>query len=186
MWQNVTCSQIVIFATIRENHKVLTNSRNIDVAIRHSKTCIFNLVPGYNANLLINVAHVRYDPHTTAGWRLIILPLWHSSLRHPAGNTPPPVGEPCMYTYICDFFVCFGSYLFVRALLAKTLSKSTQEGRPQPLVEVWAQSELCSSRGVLSKFFFRREWIRRFPVFSVWCLFFTYVPVKCMIFFCHL
>ena len=63
---------------------------------------------------------VRYDPHTTAGWRLIIIPLWHASLRHPARNTPLPEGEPCLYTYVCEFFVCFRTYLFVRALLAKT------------------------------------------------------------------
>ena len=63
-------------------------------------------------------------------------PLWHASLRQPAGNTPLLEGEPFMYTYICDFFVCFGSYLFVRALLAKTLSTSKQEGRPEPVVEV--------------------------------------------------
>ena len=62
-------------------------------------------------------------------------PLWHASLRHPAGNIPLPEGEPCMYTYIRDFFVCFGSYLFVRALLAKTQSTSTQEGRPEHVVK---------------------------------------------------
>ena len=27
-----------------------------------------------------------------------------------------------MCTYICEFFVCFGTNLFVRALLAKTLN----------------------------------------------------------------
>ena len=48
-------------------------------------------------------------------------PLWHASLRHPAGNIPLPEGEPCVYTYISDFFVCFRTYLFVRALLVKTL-----------------------------------------------------------------
>ena len=26
-----------------------------------------------------------------------------------------------MYAYICEIFVCFGTYLFVRALLVKTL-----------------------------------------------------------------
>ena len=46
-------------------------------------------------------------------------PMWHASLRHPAGNIPLPGGEPRMYTYICEFFVCFRTYLFVRALLAK-------------------------------------------------------------------
>ena len=63
-------------------------------------------------------------------------PLWHASLRYPAGNTPLPERDPCMYTYICDFFVCFRTYLFVRALSDKTRSTSTQEGRPEPVVEV--------------------------------------------------
>ena len=63
-------------------------------------------------------------------------PLWYASLRHPEGNIPLPEGELCMYMYICKMFVYFGSYLFVRALLAKTPSTSTQEGRPEPMVEV--------------------------------------------------
>ena len=62
--------------------------------------------------------------------------LWHASLRHPPGNIPLPEGEPCMYMYICEFSVCFGSYLFVRERLAKTLNTSTQEDRPAPVVEV--------------------------------------------------
>ena len=63
-------------------------------------------------------------------------PLWHVSFRHPAESIPLPEGEPCMCTYICVFFVCFRTYLFVGALLAKTLSTSTQEGRPEAVVEV--------------------------------------------------
>ena len=39
------------------------------------------------------------------------------------------------------------------------------------MVEVWARSEHCSSRGVRSKFFFGWEWIRRFPGVSVQCIF---------------
>ena len=46
-------------------------------------------------------------------------PLWHASFRHPAGNIPLPEGEPCVYKYLCEIFVCFRTYLFVRALLAK-------------------------------------------------------------------
>ena len=75
------------------------------------KRAFFNVVPGYSANSEIYVAYVRYDPHTTAGWRLIILPLWHAILRHPAGNISLPEGEPCMITYICEIFVCFRTYL---------------------------------------------------------------------------
>ena len=41
-----------------------------------------------------------------------------------------------MYTYICEISVRFGTYLFVRALVATTLSMSTQEDRPEPVVEV--------------------------------------------------
>ena len=55
MWQNVTCSQIVIFATIRENHKFWQ-------ALVTAKRTFFNVEPGYTANLQINVAYVRYDP----------------------------------------------------------------------------------------------------------------------------
>ena len=33
-------------------------------------------------------------------------PLWHASLRHPAGNIPLPEGEPCVYKYLCEIFVC--------------------------------------------------------------------------------
>ena len=64
----------------------------------------FNVIPGHNANSRINVAYVRYDPHTTAGWLLIILPLWHASLRHPAGNTSLPEGEPCIAMYNMNVF----------------------------------------------------------------------------------
>ena len=37
--------------------------------------------------------------------------------------------------------------------------------RPEPVIEVGARSEHCSSRGVPSKYFFRRKRIRRFPGF---------------------
>ena len=67
------------------------------------------------------------------------------------------------FMYSCEIFVFSRTYLFVRALLAITRSTPTQEGRPEPMVEVWARSEHCSSSGVRSKFFFRWEWIRRFP-----------------------
>ena len=53
----------------------------------------------------------------------------------PGGMRLPPEGEPCMY-YISEILVCFGLHLFVQAFLAKALSTSTQEGRPEPVVEV--------------------------------------------------
>ena len=33
-----------------------------------------------------------------------IFPLWHASLRHPAGNTPLPEGQHCMNMYKMHFF----------------------------------------------------------------------------------
>ena len=66
----------------------------------------------------------------------------------------------------CENFAFFRTYLFARALLVKTHITPTQEGRPDPLVEVWARSEHCSSRGELSKVFFSRWGLtRRFPGF---------------------
>ena len=41
----------------------------------------------------------------------------------------------CTYLFFL-IFVCLGTNLFVRALLAKTLKTPTQEGRPDPVVEV--------------------------------------------------
>ena len=100
----------------------------------------------HNANLSLNVAFFRNDPHatSTAGWRLITSPV-ACQLASSRGKHPAPLME---------FSSVLGSYLFVRALLAKTRSTSSPEGRPEPVVEVSARSEHCSSRGVLSKFFF--------------------------------
>ena len=48
---------------------------------------------------------------------------------------------PC---YVRDFFVvCFRSYFFVHASLKLSIGK----GRPDTVVEVWAQSEQCGARG---------------------------------------
>ena len=53
----------------------------------------------------------------------------------------------------CHFFVRVRTYLFVRALLVKTLRRSTREGRPDTLVEVWARSVHSGARCRRSKFF---------------------------------
>ena len=79
---------------------------------------------------------------------------------------------PC---YVRDFFVvCFRSYFFVHASLKLSIGK----GRPDTVVEVWAQSEQCGARGGRSKFC-RREYVRRFPGGSVRGLihFHTYVQL---------
>ena len=56
-------------------------------------------------------------------------------------------------TRICVFFVCFRTYLMVRAQFAQMLSRSTEEGHPDTVVEVWARSVQCVARGVCSEIF---------------------------------
>ena len=70
-----------------------------------------------------------------------IFPLWHAILRHPAGNTPLPEGEPCMYSYNCDFFVFFRSYIFVRPPFEQNSKVFAEEASPDTVVEVWGRSE---------------------------------------------
>ena len=64
---------------------------------------------------------------------------------------------------ISEFLVCFRSYLFARAPFAQTLRGSTGEGRPVTVVAVSARA----ARGVRSIFFCWREWLERFPQFSL-------------------
>ena len=65
-----------------------------------------------------------------------ILPLWHASLRHPAGSIPLPKGEPCMYTYICKILVFSSLSLRTSTFSQNPEPTLTQEGRPEPVVEV--------------------------------------------------
>ena len=87
------------------------------------------------------------------------------------------------FMYSCEIFVFSRTYLFVRALLAITRSTPTQEGRPEPMVEVWARSEHWSPRGVRSKFFFRWQSIRWFPGVSVQRFFIFNVHTRTILFF---
>ena len=92
-------------------------------------------------------------------------PLWHASLRHPAGNIPLPEREPCMCTYICEIFVCSGTYLFVPALLAKTLKLRRHRKAVRNLSSRFELDPSTVARVAGSQSFFRWEWIRRFPGF---------------------
>lgn len=56
-----------------------------------------------------------------------------------------------MCTYVCEIFVCFGSYLFVRPPFEQKLNG--YEGRLVTLVGVWARSGQCVARGGRSIFF---------------------------------
>ena len=61
-------------------------------------------------------------------------------------------------------FSCFlRTFLFVRALFGKTTTTRTRQARPDTLAEVSARSVHSGALGGRSKFFPRREWIRRFP-----------------------
>ena len=70
-----------------------------------------------------------------------------------------------LYKYNCRFFVCFRTYLFVRALFGKMLRRSTQEGRPDAVVEVWARSVHSGPRGRRLKFFSGGSGYDDFPGF---------------------
>ena len=94
-------------------------------------------------------------------------PLWHASLRHPAGNIPLPEGEPCMYTYICEIFVCFRTYLFVRALVAKTVKLRRHRKAVRNLSSRFELDPRTVARVTGAQCFFFRDWIRRFPGVSM-------------------
>ena len=63
-------------------------------------------------------------------------------------------GRLVLIRIFVEFFVCFRSYIFVRAPFQHTLRRSTEEGHPDTVVEVWARSAPCVTRGVRSKLFF--------------------------------
>ena len=48
-------------------------------------------------------------------------PLWHASLRHPAGNIPLPEGEPCMTMYKCVFLALRHFFLFWPRVFSRAL-----------------------------------------------------------------
>ena len=80
-----------------------------------------------------------------------------------------------MNTNICDFMLLFRSYLFVRAPFAQTPRRSTEEGRPDTVVEVWARSMQCVACGV--RFFLAGVDKTISRVFSVRCFFQTLFSV---------
>ena len=83
--KHVACLRIVILATDSKNHKICQTDKKLTSRFVTTKRAFFDVVPGYDANSQLNIAYVRYDPQTTAGWRLIILPPLHAS--------SPPRGE---------------------------------------------------------------------------------------------
>ena len=106
------------------------------------------VVSGYNVNLQVYVAYASYDPHTTAGGRLVLIPLFHAILRHPAGNTPHSRRERLVYIRI------FAIFAFVKDISrgAPTFIRNSKEGghNLDPAVtalEVWARSVQRVARG---------------------------------------
>ena len=69
-------------------------------------------------------------------------------------SLPTDANPTYILRYICEYMVRFCSCLFVRAPFVRTLRGSTEEGRPDTVVEVWARSVKCVARGVHSKLFF--------------------------------
>ena len=76
----------------------------------------------HNANLSLNVAIVRNDPHATStvGWGLIIFPGGMPACVTPRETSHSPKGSLVCIRVVVSFRL-FWAYLFVRALLAKTL-----------------------------------------------------------------
>ena len=73
-----------------------------------------------------------------------------------------------MCTYLLSIFRTFANFSLRTSTfrqIGKTLSTRTPEARADTMVEVSARSVHSGARGRRSKFFFRREWIRRFPWF---------------------
>ena len=82
--------------------------------------------------------------------------LRHSPRHVPEGNL--------VYTYNCEICLRFRTYLFVRALLAKTPRRSIHLVRAVTVVAVWARSAQCVARGKRLKFFGQRGQIKQIPV----------------------
>ena len=95
----------------------------------------------------------------------------------------------CRYTSICDFWALFGSYLFVRAPFAQTLTEINR-GRPSGYSRrgLGSIGAVCRARRALNLFFsvwvdktisrvfyFRRYLVPRYyPPFSKWWCFFAH------------
>ena len=98
-----------------------------------------------NANLSLNVAFVRNDPHatrSTTGWRLIIFPCGMPACVTPRGTSHSPKGSlvlPCINVFFWTIGISFssgrGSFL--------VLSAPWHAGSPPgPRAQVWALVEV--------------------------------------------
>ena len=98
----------------------------------------------HNANLSLNVALVRNDPlaTSTAGWRLIIFSCCMAACVTPRETSHSPKGSLVCILIFVIFLVCFGTYLFVRALFAET----PKLGRHRKAIRnLWSRFELDPS-----------------------------------------
>ena len=79
-----------------------------------------------------------------------IFPLWHASLRHPAGNTPLPEGQPCMNMYKMHFFSgMLHFFLPAAGFFSRSRLRGTQGGRLYTTAQVWVPTGFlgaCSGR----------------------------------------
>ena len=97
-----------------------------------------------NANLFLNVAFVRNDPHatSTAGWRLIIFPCGMPACVTPRGTSHSTKGSLvllCIKVFFCTsvFFSLPAAGLFSSSRL-----RGTQGARPNTTAQVWALAEV--------------------------------------------
>ena len=103
---------------IVKEKEFLTKSRQNDVAIRDEKTC-FLFQMWRNANLSLNVALVRNDPHATGGtarWRWIISSCGMPACVTTQGSSRSPKGSLAyIYIYIKMCFLALQHFFSLPA-----------------------------------------------------------------------
>ena len=114
-----------------------------------------------------NVAFVRNDRHatSTAGWRLIIFPCGMPACVTPRETPHSPKG-----TLVCiRIFVIFSSVFELISSSEHFQTKREVRRHRKVVRNLWSRFELDPSTVArvagAQSFFYRREWIRRFPGF---------------------
>ena len=100
--------------------------------------------------------------------RLIQIACCVFSIRSCATPLGTSWGGTLCIKYNCEICLRFRTYLFVRALLAKTPRGSIHVVRAVTVVAVWARSAQCVARGKRLKFFRPRGQIKQILILRTW------------------
>ena len=102
----------------------------MDIALRDKKKrAFFNVVPGYNVNPQIHILSLD-----------CILPLWHATLRHPAGNTPHSPKGSLVYKRIIVIFASVFGHISSCSQLYPKRQRGHNSDLGVTLPEIWARS----------------------------------------------